>query len=99
MVAAQPSGWRWASARSDDSTGFAAIIVAFVGRLHPVGILFASLLIALLYLGGEAAQLELKLPPAVTGVFQGLLLFFVLGTDVLARYRIVRQRGRKAAAA
>ena len=79
--------------------GFAAIIVAFVGRLHPVGILFASLLIALLYLGGEAAQLELKLPPAVTGVFQGLLLFFVLGTDVLARYRIVRQRGRKAAAA
>jgi len=72
--------------------GFAAIIVAFVGRLHPVGILAASLLMALLYLGGETVQMELGLPPAVTGVFQGLLLFFLLASDVLIRYRIRRRR-------
>jgi len=72
--------------------GFAAIIVAFLGRLHPFGILGASLLMALLYLGGEAAQIKLNLPVAVTGVFQGMLLFFLLGTDVLIRYRI-RWRG------
>jgi simple sugar transport system permease protein len=68
--------------------GFAAIIVAFLGRLHPVGILFASLLMALLYLGGEQAQQYLGLPAAVAKVFQGMLLFFLLATDILAQYRI-----------
>jgi simple sugar transport system permease protein len=68
--------------------GFAAIIVAFLGRLNAFGILLASLLVALLYLGGETAQIDLKVPPAVTGVFQGLLLFFLLGSDVLTRYRL-----------
>lgn len=68
--------------------GFAAIIVAFLGRLNAFGILFASLLVALLYLGGETAQIDLKLPPAVTGLFQGMLLFFLLGSDFLARYRL-----------
>lgn len=67
--------------------GFTAIIVAFLGRLHPVGILAASLLIALSYLGGEAAQIMLRLPIAATGVFQGMLLFFLLACDVLIRYR------------
>lgn len=74
--------------------GFAAIIVAFVGRLHPIGILFASLLMALLYVGGDTAQIELKLPQAVSGVFQGMLLFFVLGADIFVRYRV--RWGRKA---
>jgi len=68
--------------------GFTAIIVAYVGRLHPVGALFAALLLALSYLGGEAAQINLKLPVAVTGVFQGLLLFFLLASDVLIHYRL-----------
>jgi simple sugar transport system permease protein len=68
--------------------GFAAIIVAFLGRLNAFGILLASLLVALLYLGGEIAQIDLKVPPAVTGVFQGLLLFFLLGSDFLTRYRV-----------
>ena len=68
--------------------GFAAIIVAFVGRLHPVGILLASLLMSLLYLGGEAAQMSLNLPSAMTGLFQGMLLFFLLGSDVFINYRI-----------
>jgi len=68
--------------------GFAAIIVAFVGRLHPVGIVWASLLMSLLYLGGESAQIALQLPSAITGMFQGLLLFFLLGLDVLIYYRV-----------
>ena len=68
--------------------GFAAIIVAFVGRLHPVGILLASLLMSLLYLGGEAAQMSLNLPSAMTGLFQGMLLFFLLGSDVFINYRV-----------
>ncbi|MDJ0950521.1 MAG: ABC transporter permease [Alphaproteobacteria bacterium] len=68
--------------------GFAAIIVAFLGRLHPMGVLLAGLLLALTYLGGEALQADLNLPRAVTGVFQGMLLFFVLASDVLIRYRI-----------
>ncbi|MDE2359816.1 MAG: ABC transporter permease [Betaproteobacteria bacterium] len=68
--------------------GFAAIIVAFVGRLHPAGIVFASLLMSLLYLGGESAQVNLALPSAVTGLFQGTLLFFLLAADVLVNYRL-----------
>ena len=68
--------------------GFTAIIVAFVGRLHPFGVLLAGLLIALSYLGGESAQISMNLPLAVTGVFQGLLLFFLLACDVLVNYRI-----------
>jgi simple sugar transport system permease protein len=72
--------------------GFAAIIVAFVGRLNPIGIAFASLLMSLLYLGGESAQLNLALPSAVTGLFQGTLLFFLLAADVFIHYRIRRSK-------
>jgi ABC-type uncharacterized transport system permease subunit len=68
--------------------GFAAIIVAFVGRLHPVGIVLASLLMSLLYLGGESAQINLALPSAVTGLFQGTLLFFLLAADVFVNFRV-----------
>ena len=78
--------------------GFAAIIVAFVGRLHPVGILLASLLMSLLYLGGESAQLNLALPSAVTGLFQGTLLFFLLAADVFIHYRVRTTRPRRKAA-
>jgi len=68
--------------------GFAAIIVAFLGRLNPLGILFASLLMALLYLGGEGLQISQQLPVAVTGVIQGMLLFFLLAMDVFIHYRL-----------
>jgi ABC-type uncharacterized transport system permease subunit len=68
--------------------GFTAIIVAFLGRLHPLGIILSGLLMALSYIGGENAQVEVGLPQAVTGVFQGLLLFFLLASDFLVRYRI-----------
>lgn len=72
--------------------GFTAIIVAFLGRLHPLGILPAALVVALAYLGGETAQIEAGLPQAVTGLFQGLLLFFLLAAEVLVRYRIRLRR-------
>ncbi|HEY5808667.1 MAG TPA: ABC transporter permease [Povalibacter sp.] len=79
--------------------GFAAIIVAFVGRLHPVGAVLGSLLMSLLYLGGEAAQIELQLPAAVTGLFQGLLLFYLLAADLFITYRLRRVRRTVAATA
>ena len=68
--------------------GFTAIIVAFLGRLHPVGILLAGLLMALTYIGGELAQLMLGLPGASIQLFQGMLLFFLLGIDVFTNYRL-----------
>jgi len=68
--------------------GFTAIIVAFLGRLHPVGILLAGLLMALTYIGGEAAQATLGLPAAAILVFQGMLLFFLLAFDVLTNFRL-----------
>jgi simple sugar transport system permease protein len=75
--------------------GFAAIIVAFVGRLHPVGVVAASILMALFYIGGELAQSRLGLPSSLTGVYQGLLLLFLLGADTL----IVNRLRLRAAAA
>jgi simple sugar transport system permease protein len=68
--------------------GFAAIIVAFVGRLNALGIFLASLLMALLYLGGEQAQQYMNLPSSISKVFQGMLLFFLLGADVFVNYRL-----------
>ena len=68
--------------------GFTAIIVAFLGRLNPLGVVFAGLLLALTYLGGEAAQTSLQLSDKVVRAFQGILLFFVLASDTLILYRI-----------
>ncbi len=72
--------------------GFAAIIVAFVGRLHPVGMVLSALLMSMLYIGGELAQSRLGLPKSLTGVFQGLLLFTLLACDTLIAYRPVWRR-------
>jgi len=68
--------------------GFTAIIVAFLGRLHPIGILFAGLLMALTYIGGELASLMLGIPAAAIQLFQGMLLFFLLASDILINFRI-----------
>ena len=68
--------------------GFAAIIVAYVGRLHPVGIVFSGVLMSMFYIGGELAQSRLGLPKSLTGVFQGLLLFTLLACDTLIAYRV-----------
>jgi len=78
--------------------GFTAIIVAFLGRLHPVGILLAGLLMALTYIGGEMAQLSLGLPAAAIQLFQGMLLFFLLAMDVLTGYRVRLRAGAPRAA-
>lgn len=75
--------------------GFTAIIVAFLGRLNPIGILLAGLLMALTYIGGEMAQLQLSIPAAAIQAFQGMLLFFLLAMDVLTNFRI--RFGREAA--
>ena len=77
--------------------GFAAIIVAFVGRLHPVGIVFSAVLMSMFYIGGELAQSRLGLPKSLTGVFQGLLLFTLLACDTLIYYRVRWQSVRAAA--
>lgn len=68
--------------------GFAAIIVAFVGRLHPLGVIFSSFIMALLYIGGELSQSRLGMPSAITGIFQGILLFALLACDVLIHNRL-----------
>ncbi len=68
--------------------GFTAIIVAFLGRLNPLGIVAAGLVLGLTYLGGEAAQISIGVSDKVARVFQGMLLFFVLGCDTLIHYRI-----------
>jgi simple sugar transport system permease protein len=70
--------------------GFAAIIVAFVGRLHPVGVVFSAILMSMFFIGGELAQSRLGLPKSITGVFQGLLLFALLACDTLIHYRVRR---------
>jgi simple sugar transport system permease protein len=68
--------------------GFAAIIVAFVGRLEPIGVTLSSILMSMFYIGGELSQSRLGLPKSITGVFQGLLLFSLLSCDVLIDYRV-----------
>jgi len=79
--------------------GFTAIIAAFLGRLNPVGVLFASLLLALTYIGGEAAQVSLGVSDKIARVFQGAILIFVLACDVFVRYRIRLQPAQRPAAA
>jgi general nucleoside transport system permease protein len=78
--------WKWlghwaAHALCASGYGFAAIIVAFVGRLHPVGIVLSAVLMSMFYIGGELAQSRMGLPKSITGVFQGLLLFALLACD------------------
>jgi general nucleoside transport system permease protein len=87
MVPAFPTGY-----------GFTAIIVAFLGRLHPLGIILAGLVLAVTYVGGESAQASLGLPSAATGVFQAMMLFFLLATDILVTYRLRLRRRAEGAA-
>jgi general nucleoside transport system permease protein len=87
LVPALPAGY-----------GFTAIIVAFLGRLDPLGIVLAGLLMALTYIGGETAQVAMSLPSATTAVFQGFLLFFLLAVDVWVRYRVRFGRAQQASA-
>ena len=70
------------------SYGFTAIIVAFLGRLNPIAVIFAGLLLAVSYIGGEGVQIELGMSDKTTQVFQGMLLFFILMCDTLIHYRL-----------
>ena len=70
--------------------GFTAIIVAFLGRLNPLGVVFAGIVLAITFVGGEVAQTTMRLPNAATGLFQSMMLFFLLAGDILIRYRIRR---------
>jgi simple sugar transport system permease protein len=77
--------------------GFTAIIVAFLGRLNPIGVLLAGLVLAISYLGGEGAQISLGISDRIARVFQGILLFYILACDTLILYRLrLESRGRAA---
>ena len=75
--------------------GFTAIIVAFLGRLNPIGILFAGIIIATVKLGADNAQMSMGIPKVVTGLFEGILLFFLLTGETLQKYQIKRSKVRK----
>jgi ABC-type uncharacterized transport system permease subunit len=75
--------------------GFAAIIVAFVGRLDPIGVTFAAVFMSMFYIGGELSQSRLGLPKSLTGVFQGLLLFALLASDTLIHHRVRWSKRRR----
>ncbi len=70
--------------------GFTAIIAAFLGRLDPLGVIFASIILAITFVGGEMAQTTIGLPAAAAGIFQAMMLFFLLAGDLLIRYRVKR---------
>ncbi len=70
--------------------GFTAIIVAFLGRLNPLGVIFSGIVLAITFVGGEVAQTTIGLPNAAAGIFQAMMLFFLLAGDILVRYRIRR---------
>jgi ABC-type uncharacterized transport system, permease component len=74
---------------------FTAIIVAFLGRLNPFGIIFASLVVSLTYLGAETAQIFLQIPQYTGQVFQGMILFFLLASDYLLFFKIKFQNFSK----
>ena len=76
--------------------GFTAIIVAFLGRLNPLGAIVAGLVLALTYIGGEGVQFTIGVSDKVTRVFQGMLLFFVLSCDTLILYKVRLIFGRVA---
>jgi simple sugar transport system permease protein len=79
--------------------GFTAIIVSFLGRLHPIGVFLAGLILAVTYVGGQVAQTAVHVPEATAGIFQATMLFFILASDILIRYRlrVVREAPRPVA--
>jgi ABC-type uncharacterized transport system permease subunit len=68
--------------------GFTAIIVSFLGRLHPLGAAVAGVVLAITYVGGQVAQTVVHVPNSTAGIFQAMMLFLILASDVLVRRRI-----------
>ena len=77
--------------------GFTAIIVSFLGRLHPIGCLIAGIVLAVTYVGGQLAKISVHIPDATAGIFQALMLFFILASDIFVRYRLRIVRTQKVA--
>ncbi|HRI55555.1 MAG TPA: ABC transporter permease, partial [Anaerolineae bacterium] len=75
--------------------GYTAIIIAWLARLNPFGVLVVALLMAALFVGGDQIQISMGLPAAVAGVLQGAILFCVLGGNFFTLYR-VRWTSRRA---
>jgi len=73
--------------------GFTAIIVCFLGRLNPIGCLIAGIVLAVTYVGGQMAQTSVKIPNSTAGIFQAMMLFFILASDILVRYRVKLVKG------
>jgi simple sugar transport system permease protein len=79
--------------------GFTAIIVSFLGRLNPLGVFLAGVILAVTYVGGQVAQTVVHVPEATAGIFQATMLFFILASDILVRYRLKVVRAAPSAAA
>ncbi len=79
--------------------GFTAIIVSFLGRLHPIGCLIAGVMLAVTYVGGQLAKISVHIPDATAGIFQAMMLFFILASDIFVRYRVRVVRTQKVAPA
>ena len=79
--------------------GFTAIIVSFLGRLHPIGVMIAGVVLAVTYVGGQLAKTTVHIPDATAGIFQAMMLFFILASDIFVRYRVRLVRTRKASVA
>ena len=79
--------------------GFTAIIVSFLGRLHPVGCLIAGIVLADTYVGGQLAKTSVHIPDSTAGIFQAMMLFFILASDIFVRYRLRIVRSQKVAPA
>ncbi|MEQ1900866.1 MAG: ABC transporter permease, partial [Devosia sp.] len=77
--------------------GFTAIIVSFLGRLHPLGCLIAGIMLAVTYVGGQLAKISVHIPDSTAGIFQAMMLFFILASDIFVRYRLRIVRAPKAA--
>lgn len=67
--------------------GFMGILVALLGRLHPVGVLLSALFFAALLNGAQTMQSLTGLPSSLAQVIQALIVLFVLGVDAFARRR------------
>jgi len=69
--------------------GYTAIIVAWLARANPLATIFTSFLFGALLSGGDALRVSLGIPFQVVSVFNGLILFFLISTERLSRYRII----------
>jgi simple sugar transport system permease protein len=68
--------------------GYTAIIVAWLARKNPLSVIVTSLFFGAIFAGGNAIKVSLGLPFQITDVFNGLILFFLIGSEILMSYKI-----------